>query len=79
MVEMERTRWSFQKNQRGSKRRIFKYNSSFFQNHLEDKSQNNLTVETILFTFFKNVFDGKNKQKKNVISICNTLKKSRTF
>ncbi|WZZ60063.1 hypothetical protein YC2023_060170 [Brassica napus] len=29
MVEMERTRWSFQKNQRGSKRRILKYNSSF--------------------------------------------------
>ncbi|WZZ66181.1 hypothetical protein YC2023_077551 [Brassica napus] len=32
-----------------------------FQNHMEDKSQNNSTVKTILFNFFKNVFDGKNK------------------
>ena len=28
---------------------------------MQDKIQNNLTVETILLTFFKNVFDEKNK------------------
>ena len=28
---------------------------------MEDKSQNNSTKKTILFTFFKNVFDRKNK------------------
>ena len=28
---------------------------------MEDKCQNNSTVETILFTFFKNVFGEKNK------------------
>ena len=28
---------------------------------MENKGKNNSTVETILFTFFKNVFDGKNK------------------
>ena len=33
--------------------------SETFQNHMKDKSQNNLTVEKVLFTFFKNVFGGK--------------------
>ncbi|WZZ78046.1 hypothetical protein YC2023_098618 [Brassica napus] len=34
---------------------------------MEDKSQNNSTVKTILFTFFKNVFDGKNKSSTGLI------------
>ena len=32
-----------------------------FQNHMEDKCQNNSAVETVLFIFFKNVFGGKKK------------------
>ena len=35
--------------------------SGAFQNYMEDTCQNNSTVETILFVFFKNVFGGKNK------------------
>ena len=33
--------------------------SETFQNHIENKSQNNSNVEKILFTFFKNVFGRK--------------------
>ena len=35
--------------------------SETFQNYMEDKSQNNSTVEAILFIFFNNVFDRKSK------------------
>ena len=37
----------------------FMVESGTFQNYMEDKSQNNSTVETIVFIFFKNVFGGK--------------------
>ena len=33
--------------------------SEIFQNHMEDKCQNNSNVETIVFNFFKNVFGEK--------------------
>ena len=35
--------------------------SETFQTHMENKCQNDSIVETVLFTFFKNMFHGKNK------------------